>query len=69
MGSDRVADPSRVYRHLCEKGEVLCIDPTPRIHAFLAGEQDPADHFRCHYSPAIHGLIADEVAAALRAAD
>jgi hypothetical protein len=56
----------RVYKHVCEDGEVLCIDPTPRIHAFLKGEADTAAHFACHYSPAIHEQIADELAAALR---
>jgi hypothetical protein len=62
------ADPSRVYRRLCASGDFLCIDPTPRIHRFLAGEADPAGHFRCHYSAAIHRLIADEIAASLAAA-
>jgi hypothetical protein len=57
--------PRRVYKHVCEDGDVLCIDPTPRIHAFLRGEADAAGHFSCHYSPAIHGLIAEEIAAAL----
>jgi hypothetical protein len=57
--------PSRVYRHLCEEPEVRCIDPTPRVRAFLEGEPDPAAHFRCHYSPAVHQQIADEIAAAI----
>ncbi len=57
--------PSRVYRHVCEDGGVLCIDPTPRLHGFLAGEPDPASHFRCHYSAAIHERIADEIGSAL----
>jgi hypothetical protein len=60
--------PSRVYRHLCEDGEVLCIDPTPRIQRFLRGEPDAAAHFRCHYSPGVHQQIADEIAAALASA-
>jgi hypothetical protein len=57
--------PSRVYKHLCEDPEVLCIDPTARLHDFLAEEPDPNSHFRCHYSPAIHERVADEIAASL----
>jgi hypothetical protein len=60
--------PSRVYRHVCEDDGVICIDPTARIHAFLRDERDAAGHFRCHYSAAIHGRIAEEIAAALAAA-
>jgi len=62
------ANPSRLYRRLCAGGEVLCIDPTPRLHAFLGGEADPASHFRCHYSAALHREIAREIVAALGAA-
>jgi hypothetical protein len=57
--------PRRVYRHVCEDGDVLCIDPTARLHRFLEGEADKASHFECHYSPAIHERIAEEIAAAL----
>jgi hypothetical protein len=57
--------PKRVYKHVCEDGEVLCIDPTPRIHRFLAREKDPEAHFSCHYSPALHDLVAEEIASAL----
>ena len=57
--------PSRVYQHLCAERDVLCIDPTARIHEFLKGEPDPASHFKCHYTPAVYGLVADEIAAAL----
>jgi len=57
--------PRRVYKHVCEEGEVLCIDPTPRIHRFLAGEADPASHFACHYSARLHDLVAEEIAAVL----
>jgi hypothetical protein len=60
--------PRSPYRHVCEDGEALCIDPTPRLAAFLSREADPAAHFRCHYSPAVHREIAEEVAAALGAA-
>jgi hypothetical protein len=63
-----VADPSRVYRRLCAAGDFLCIDPTPRIHAFLAAEPDPGAHFRCHYSAEVHRQIADEIASSLAAA-
>lgn len=62
------SNPSRLYRRLCAKGEVLCIDPTPRLHAFVERESDPESHFRCHYSAAIHGEIAREIVAALTAA-
>ena len=57
--------PKRVYKHVCEDGEVLCIDPTPRLHAFLRGEADPAAHFSCHYSAALHERVAEEIAEAL----
>jgi hypothetical protein len=57
--------PSRVYKHVCEDPEILCIDPTPRIHASLADDPDLRAHFRCHYSAAVHQLVADEVAEAL----
>jgi hypothetical protein len=57
--------PKRVYKHVCEDGEVLCIDPTPRIHRFLAQEKDPEAHFSCHYSAALHDLVAEEIAGAL----
>jgi hypothetical protein len=53
---------------VCEDSDVLCIDPTARIHAFLRGEPDPGAHFRCHYSTAIHARIADEIASVLGAA-
>lgn len=62
------ANPSRLYRHLCAEGQVLCIDPTPRVHALLEREADPESHFRCHYSAAIHREIAREIVAALAAA-
>jgi hypothetical protein len=60
--------PRSPYRRVCEDGEALCIDPTPRLGAFLGGEPDPAAHFRCHYSAAVHREIAEEIAAALAAA-
>lgn len=60
--------PRSAYRRVCEDGEVLCIDPTSRVAAFLAGEADPASHFRCHYSAAVHREVAGEIAAALGAA-
>jgi hypothetical protein len=62
------ADPSRVYKHLCEDPEVLCVDPTPRMHSALAGDPDPAAHFACHYSPFLHKIVADELADALAGA-
>lgn len=60
--------PRSPYRRVCEDGEALCVDPTARLAAFLAGEPDPAAHFRCHYSAAVHREIAGEIAAALGAA-
>jgi lysophospholipase L1-like esterase len=60
--------PRSPYRHVCEAKEALCIDPTPRLAAFLGGEPDPAAHFRCHFSAAVHRVIAEEIAAALGAA-
>ena len=60
--------PKSPYRKVCEAGEALCIDPTARLHAFLAGEPDPPSHFRCHYSAALHREIAEEIAAAFEAA-
>jgi hypothetical protein len=55
--------PSRVYKHFCADAAALCIDPTPRLHAFLAKEADVGAHFECHYSPAVHQRVADEIAA------
>jgi hypothetical protein len=60
-----VAWPSRVYRHLCADGTALCIDPTPRVHRFLADDSRPDAHFACHYSAAVHQQIAAEIAEAL----
>lgn len=57
--------PQSAYERLCKEGEALCVDPTERLHAFLASEADPAEHFRCHYSPALHREIGDAVAEAL----
>jgi hypothetical protein len=61
--------PQSAYKRLCEEGEVLCVDPTARLHAFLAAEPDPGSHFRCHYSPALHREIGDAVADALARPD
>jgi hypothetical protein len=60
--------PKSPYRRVCESGDALCIDPTARLGAFLAGEPDPPSHFRCHYSAALHREIAEEIAAAFEAA-
>jgi hypothetical protein len=60
--------PSRVYKHLCQIEGVLCIDPTARIHAFLATQPDAGAHFRCHYSAAVHQQVADAIAEALAGA-
>ncbi|HVH05233.1 MAG TPA: SGNH/GDSL hydrolase family protein [Myxococcota bacterium] len=60
--------PSRVYKHLCEDPEVLCIDPTPRMHAALAGDPDPDSHFECHYSPFLHQVVAEVLAESLETA-
>jgi hypothetical protein len=57
--------PQSAYKRLCEDGSALCVDPTARLHALLAAEADPASHFRCHYSPALHREIGDAVAEAL----
>jgi hypothetical protein len=62
------ADPSRVYKHLCEDPEILCIDPTGRMHTALAGDPDPAARFSCHYDPFLHKLVAQEIAEALATA-
>jgi hypothetical protein len=60
--------PKSPYRRVCESGDALCIDPTARLGAFLAGEPDPPSHFRCHYSAALHREIAEEIAGAFEAA-
>ena len=57
--------PSRVYKHLCEDPQTLCIDPTPRMQAALAGDPDPDSHFDCHYSAFLHQEVAHELADAL----
>lgn len=54
-------------REICEgPDDLACISPLPRIRRELAGE-DAEAHFRCHYSPRVNGIVADEIAEHLRA--
>jgi hypothetical protein len=60
--------PQSAYKRVCGEGLALCVDPTARLHAWLAGQSDPASHFRCHYSPELHREIGEEIAAVLASA-
>jgi len=54
-------------REFCEGPDgIACISPLRRIERELAGE-DAAAHFRCHYSPRVNEIVADEIAEHLRA--
>ncbi len=50
----------------CAEAGVPLVSPVLRIHEALRGE-NLAEHFDCHYSPRVYGLVAEETAAALRA--
>lgn len=54
-----------VYESICSDPAITCIDPSKRIHEFLARQDDPDSFFDCHYAPEIHALIADEIAAVM----
>lgn len=49
----------------CAEVGVPLVSPVLRIHEALRGE-DLEEHFDCHYSPRVYGLVAEEIAAALR---
>ena len=54
-------------RAFCEAhADIPCVSPLRRIERGLAGE-DAVSHFRCHFSPTVNGIIADEIADFLRA--
>lgn len=53
---------------LCEKRNLQCIGPGPRIHAALPDLKERKRHFKCHYGPVVARLIAEETAEQLLAA-
>jgi hypothetical protein len=54
-----------LFSYGCSQPEVVCIDPTAAMHAFLADQSDKKRYFRYHYAPELHDVIAAEVAPAL----
>jgi hypothetical protein len=48
----------------CADAGVPYVSPVLRIHEALRGE-DLEEHFDCHYSPRVYGLVAEEVAESL----
>ena len=59
-------EPEPVFTKICERSDVVCLDPTPRFEAFLGTQERVEEHFRCHYSPALYRLVAEEIHEALR---
>lgn len=55
-----------VFTEICEESDVVCLDPTLRFEAFLETQERIEDHFQCHYSPALYGLVAEEIHEALK---
>jgi hypothetical protein len=49
----------------CVEAGLECVSPVMRIRNALRGE-DVEEHFECHYSPKVYGLVAEELAEALR---
>jgi len=56
---------SDAFHQFCENEQILCINPTARLHEFIKDKEDPGWYFRCHYDKEINKLIADEIYAVL----
>lgn len=59
--------PVPLVAKLCEREDLLCISPIRRLREKLGPRR--GRHFKCHYSPRVQALIADEIAEALVRAD
>ena len=55
-----------LYSRECAAEDVVCVDPTPALHAWLAPHDDWKAFFRYHYAPELHDVIAQEIARVIR---
>jgi hypothetical protein len=60
-------DRPDLYEHGCRAAHVLCVDPTPAMHRWLAPYDDWKPLFSNHYPAGLHDVIAAEVARAIEA--
>lgn len=58
---EKTISPHVIYKQLCDRTDIICVDPSSRMLALVEKVEQPSKFFNCHYSKEIHQAIAAEL--------